>query len=89
MFVPVSIVLPHLFKGRLVDRIPSENAFFALLDGSVELVSEEYVCYPVRVFSFVVLEESERSNFSQLLSLKLGLFVDLSRSAVLSGFFGL
>jgi len=64
--VPVSVVLPHLVKGRSVDWIPSKNALFALLDGPVELVREEYVCYPVRVLVFVVLEEDERSNFSRL-----------------------
>jgi len=64
--IPVSLVFPHLVKRRLVYRIPSENAFFALLDGPVELVREKYVGYPVRVLAFVVFEENERSNFSWL-----------------------
>src|SRR5439155_8294244 len=80
--VPVFVILPHLVKGRPVNRKPSKNALFAPLDGPVELVGEEYVCYPVRVFSFVVLEENERSYLSKLLDLEPGFFVDLSRSTM-------
>src|SRR5207245_10918966 len=64
--VPVSVVLPHIVKGRMVDWIPSKNALFALLDSALELIREEYVCYPVWVLVFVVLEEDESSNFSRL-----------------------
>ncbi len=64
VFVPVSVVFPHLVKWRLFDWEPSEDPFFALLDSPVEFAREEYVCYPVRVLAFVVLEENERSNFS-------------------------
>ena len=50
----------------MVDRIPSKSALFALLDSALELIREEYVCYPVRVLVFVVLEEDESSNFFRL-----------------------
>ena len=89
MSVPVWVIFPHIVKGRLVDWIPSKNALFALLESALELIREEYVCYPVRVLVFVVLEEDERSNFSRLLDFLTSLFVNFSYSTLFSSLPGL
>ena len=43
MPVLVSVIFPHLLKGRLIHRKPSEDPFSALLDSSMKLSRTEYV----------------------------------------------
>ncbi len=69
--------------------MPSKNAFFALLDGPVELGREEYVCYPVRVLASVMLEKDEGSNSSRAFDYETGLLVNFSYSTMFNGLLGL
>lgn len=82
VLVPVSVILPHLVKWRVVGWKPLEDAFLAFLYCAVKFGREKNVCYPVRVFTSVMFEKGKGSNASWSLDDQTSFFVDFSHSAL-------